>query len=190
MRSRIPSVVVALVLQFATIVSSGRAAAQHPPMPPGMTHEEHLRQIEKDNELKRRGAAAMSFDQDATTHHFRLTRSGGRIEVSVNDPSDAATLKQVREHLKTIAAAFAQGTFDKPFATHGEIPPGVPTLQRRNNAVDYRYEDLPAGGAVAIASRDRRAVAAVHAFLRYQIREHGTGDALTIARSSSRNLRP
>ena len=36
--------------------------AQHSAMPPGMSHEEHLAQIQKEAELKKRGAAVMGFD--------------------------------------------------------------------------------------------------------------------------------
>jgi len=37
---------------------------QHPAMPAGMSHQEHLRQLQKDAELKKRGALSMGFDQD------------------------------------------------------------------------------------------------------------------------------
>jgi hypothetical protein len=57
-------------------------------MPAGMTHEAHLAQMKKDAELKARGALAMGFDQDQTTHHFLLTADGGIIEVGVSEPSD------------------------------------------------------------------------------------------------------
>src|SRR5713226_10788970 len=92
------AIAVALLVTCATV----NAAAQHPAMPPGMTHEEHLAQMQKDAELKKRGTAVMGFDQDRTTHHFRLTPAGGAIDVTVNDPADAASLAQVRAHLKEI----------------------------------------------------------------------------------------
>ena len=41
-------------------------ALQHPSMPAGMSHEEHQKQMQKDADLKRRGEAAMGFDQDKT----------------------------------------------------------------------------------------------------------------------------
>ena len=44
--------------------------------------------------------------------------------------------------------------------------------------ITYRYEDLAGGGAVRIETKDARALDAVHAFLRYQITEHGTGDPM------------
>jgi hypothetical protein len=60
-------------------------APQHSTMPEGMPHQEHSAAMERDAALKRRGADAMGFDQDATIHRFRLTASGGTIEVTVRD---------------------------------------------------------------------------------------------------------
>ena len=154
-------------------------AAQHPQMPAGMSHEEHLKQMQKDEALKKRGAAAMGFDQDATTHHFRIAANGGSIEVTVRKADDSQTLAAVRSHLRTIASQFAAGEFDKPLQTHGEVPPGVEQMRQSKDRITYRYEDLPQGGAVRIATSDARALDAVRAFLRYQIAEHHTGDPVT-----------
>lgn len=154
-------------------------------MAPGMTHEEHLAQMQKDAELKKRGAAAMGFDQDKTVHHFRLTADGGSIEVTTKDPSDAESRDRVRAHLKEIAAEFSQGRFEKPFATHGEQPPGAGTMQQRRDRIGYQYDETAEGGRVRISTRDRKARSAVQTFLRYQIREHATGDPLTISLPSS-----
>lgn len=44
---------------------------------------------------KARADSAMGFDQSKTTHHFLLTKDGGAIEVSANDPSDSASRDQV-----------------------------------------------------------------------------------------------
>ena len=156
--------------------------AQHPDMPPGMTHEQHLAQMQKDADMKQRGMAAMGFDQDKTSHHFLLAANGGSIEVGVKDPSDAESRRQVRAHLKDIAAEFAGGNFDKPFATHAEVVPGVRTMQERRASIAYAYEDTPEGGRVRISTSDGEARDAVHAFLRYQIREHATGDPQEVKR--------
>jgi hypothetical protein len=158
------------------------AIAQHAAMPPGMTHEEHQAQMQKDAELKKRGAVAMGFDQNTTTHHFRLDDRGGAIEVTANDAGDRATADQVRSHLKEIAAEFARGDFSKPFATHAETPPGVATLQQRRDALAFSFESLPSGGRVRITTSDAAVKLAVHEFLRYQIREHATGDSLEVAK--------
>src|SRR5438552_18541185 len=99
-------------------------------MPPGMTHDEHLRQMQKEAEMKKRGNVAMGFDQDQTTHHFLLSATGGAIQVETNDPADQTSRDLIRTHLKEIASEFGKGVFDKPFATHAEVPPGVATMQR------------------------------------------------------------
>ncbi len=153
--------------------------AQHPQMPPGMTHDEHLASMKKDEDLKRWGEVAMGFDQAKTTHHFLLTADGGVIDVGVNEAPDAANRDAIRTHLKEIASEFARGDFARPFATHGEVPPGVKTMQQRLKVIAFRYEDTAAGGRVVLRTADRKAKAAVQAFLRYQIREHATGDPLS-----------
>jgi hypothetical protein len=154
------------------------AAPQHPAMPAGMSHAEHLARMEKDAALKRRGASAMGFDQDKATHHFRLDRTGGAIEVVANDLTDEALQQQVRAHLESIAKEFAAGDFGKPLATHAELPPGARTMTQQRRALAFVYEELPGGGQVRITASNAKAIDAVHRFLRYQIREHKTGDAV------------
>jgi hypothetical protein len=172
------------------IVASGLLAAftapamfaQHPEMPPGMTHEEHLAQMQREGELRTRGTAAMGFDQDTTTHHFKLYDTGGAIEVIARDVADEATVSQVRRHLREIAGQFAVGDFGKPFATHGEMPPGVLIMRRRKDALTFSYEETATGGRVRITTSDAEAMSAIHDFLLYQIREHATGDPVTVVK--------
>jgi hypothetical protein len=171
---------------FIAVVSvsalSGLSAQAQHQMPAGMTHEAHLKQMEKDAALKNNGDAAMGFDQDAAVHHFHLTLDGGWIEVDVKHPSDEATLSAIRGHLKGIAASFSAGDFRKPFMTHSETPPGAARLAERKSAVTYAYGDVADGGRVEIRATQADDIAAVHAFLRYQITEHHTGDALTVGK--------
>jgi hypothetical protein len=126
------------------------------------------------------GAKAMGFDQTRTFHHFRLLPNGGTIEVHANDPADRDTSRQIAMHLQHIATMFGDGDFNAPFVTHGEEPPGVSTLKRLKDRVRYRFIESPVGGRVRIETDDADALAAVHAFLRYQIREHRTGDPTEI----------
>jgi hypothetical protein len=161
-----------MLINYAVFTALLAAAPQHPQMPPGMTHEEHMKQMEKDAALKKRGAAAMGFDQDATQHAFTTTPDGGSIAVDVKDAGDVATRDQIRAHLKEIADAFAKGDFSKPFGTHAEVPPGVPVMTEKKGAISYAYADTPNGGIVRIRTKDARALEAVHAFLEYQTREH------------------
>jgi hypothetical protein len=60
------------------------------------------------------------------------------------------------------------------------MPPGVSELQKRKSAVTFLYEDTREGGRVLITTSDSKTRNALHEFLRYQIREHATGDPLTV----------
>jgi hypothetical protein len=171
-----PCLAVAAFFAFATA-----AFAQHD-MPAGMTHEQHQAQMKKEAEMKQRGNAAMGFDQDKTTHHFPLRPDGGAVQVTTNDTADTASRDAIRAHLKEISEQFAKGDFSAPFATHNETIPGVATMQKLKPKLTYGYEELPQGAAVTIRSADKKAIAAVHDFLRYQIKEHATGDPMEVPR--------
>ena len=43
-----------------------------------------------------RGDHAMGFSHDKTTHHFRISKDGGSIDVSVNDGKDRAGRDAIR----------------------------------------------------------------------------------------------
>jgi hypothetical protein len=163
-------------LSFVSVV----AAQQHPAMPAGMTHEEHMAQMKKDAKMKQHGRMAMGFDQDKATHHFALTATGGAISVSANDAADQVTRDQIRSHLQEIAQAFGQGDFQKPLMTHSETPPGVSTMQRLKATITYRFEATERGGVVWIVTSNADARNAIHDFLRYQIKEHSTGDPVSV----------
>lgn len=127
-----------------------------------------------------RGNAAMGFDQTKTTHHFLLKKHGGIIQVTANDPADAANREMIQGHLTHIATAFSKGDFDIPMLVHDQVPAGVPEMRRLKDKIHYRYEPLEAGGRVVIETNDPKALAAVHKFLRFQIQDHGTGDSLKV----------
>jgi hypothetical protein len=126
-----------------------------------------------------RANQGMGFDQEKTTHHFLLEQTGGVIEVTAKEPTDAASVDQIRMHLRHIASAFASGDFSLPMFIHDTDPPGVATMKERRTQITFRYEDVTAGGKVVVVTADSGARAALHDFLRYQIREHKTGDPLT-----------
>jgi hypothetical protein len=50
-------------------------------------------------------------------------------------------------------------------------------MQKLANKIAYTYEELPAGARVRITTGDSQALAAVHRFFDYQVKEHRTGDA-------------
>jgi hypothetical protein len=155
-------------------------AQKQPDMPAGMTHEQHMAQMKKEAEMKQHGQMAMGFDQDKATHHFTLTTNGGVIAITANDAADQATRDQIRKHLQEIAQSFARGDFEKPLMTHSEMPPGVTTMQRLKAAITYRFEATEDGGVVRITTSNADAREAIHDFLRYQIKEHATGDPISL----------
>ena len=168
------------VVAFFGLFSPLLAHAQHTAMPAGMTHEQHMAQMKKDAEMKQHGNLAMGFDQDKTIHHFNLTADGGSIAVEANDAADGASRDQIRAHLREIAVAFRQGNFEKPFVTHSEVPPGVPAMQRLKTEIAYTFAETDRGGSVRIATANAEARAALHEFLSYQIKEHATGDPVSL----------
>lgn len=131
-----------------------------------------------DASLDERGARAMGFSQTATVHHFLLKPDGGVIQVEVRDAPDASNRELVRQHLTHVASAFAAGDFDTPALVHARVPPGTDAMRRLKSEITYTYEETEAGARVRIKTKNAEALAAVHAFLRFQIEDHRTGDPL------------
>jgi len=128
-----------------------------------------------------RGAQVMGFDQARTTHHFSLYKDGGAIEVTANDPADTASTNAIRSHLQHIAVMFADGDFNAPMLVHDSTNvSGTKAMAKLKDRLRYSYGDVPAGGRISIATADRGAMDGVHEFLKFQIKEHKTGDPLDV----------
>lgn len=127
-----------------------------------------------------RADRAMGFSQQKTTHHFRLLSDGGAIEVEAKDKEDGASREQIRKHLARVAKMFAEGDFATPEEVHAEVPPGVETLRRLRGEIRYEYAETERGGRIRISTRNAEALATVHAYLRFQIEDHATGDSLEV----------
>ncbi len=133
-----------------------------------------------DHDVKQHGAEAMGFDQDKTTHHFVLTNDGGYVQVTANDANHEASIAQIRAHLRQQQDKFAAGDFGAPEHTHSQVPPGVPAMQQLKKQIKYSFESIDRGARLHIASRNHKAIAAIHEFLRFQISDHHTGDSPNI----------
>ena len=141
----------------------------------GLAAQDHHTSMDK------RGAAVMGFDQHHTTHQFSLFTDGGAIEVRVKDPADAANRDAIRSHLPHIARMFGDGNFEAPMLVHDSTNvPGTRVLAAYKADIRYRYSETADGGRVDIMTSSPEALAAVHEFLRYQIADHKTGDAVTV----------
>lgn len=121
---------------------------------------------------------ATGVAHEGTVHHFLLADDGGSIHLEVTDASQVEARNRIREHLQTVARSFAAGDFALPMLIHDQVPPGVDVMKKRKRAIQYAYALSEKGGVVRISTRDSRALEAVHEFLRFQIRDHGTNDPI------------
>ena len=137
----------------------------------------------QDEKMNERGDHVMGFDHTKTTHHFRLLADGGSIEVGANSPQDTEAREQIRMHLGHIAKMFAAGNFKAPMLIHDQVPPGVPTMQRLKSDIQYKFEETEQGARIRISTISPEALQAVYDFLRFQIKEHKTGDTLEVGAS-------
>jgi len=134
------------------------------------------------DEVNKRGDKAMGFSHAKTMHHFRLKSDGGMIEVTANDAADTASRDQIRQHLKHIAKKFAAGDFSARMFIHAETPPGVPAMKWLKAEIEYVFEEKEGGGLVRISTGNADAIKAIHDFLRFQIKDHQTGDSLEVGK--------
>jgi hypothetical protein len=162
------------VVLVIVIVNAQQQEKKSPPTPP-MTGMDM--QGQKMNE---RGDHAMGFDHTKTTHHFRLLSDGGAIEVAANSPQDTESRDQIRMHLGHIAKMFAAGNFKAPMLIHDQVPPGVPLMQQLKNDIQYKFEETEQGARIRISTSSPEALRAIYDFLRFQIKEHKTGDSLDV----------
>ena len=130
--------------------------------------------------IMKNGEKEMGFSQAATTHHFIIAKDGGSIRITANDANDAVNRDKIREHLKMIAQQFKNGIFTTPFAIHGQVPPGVPEMDKLKAEIIYGYAETESGAEVRIITANAEALKAIHEFLRFQITEHKTGDPSTV----------
>ena len=140
---------------------------------PGMTDMQNQK-------MNERGDRVMGFDHTKTTHHFRLFADGGSIEVGANSPQDEESRNQIRMHLGHIAKMFSDGNFNAPMLIHDQTPPGVPIMQKLKSDIQYKFEETKQGARIRISTNNAEALHAIHDFLKFQIKEHKTGDSLDV----------
>lgn len=173
--------VIRLVAVFAFLIAGVTLADAQT-----QSHEGHQRQSDQKTDhnhdshpdgVNRRGDEVMGFSHAKTTHHFLLKTDGGAIQVEANNANDAASRDQIRQHLKHIAKKFSEGDFAAPMFIHAQTPPGVPAMQSLKAEIKYEFEELERGGRIRISTNNPEAVKALHEFLRFQIKDHQTGDS-------------
>jgi hypothetical protein len=132
------------------------------------------------HDVEQRGDHVMGFSHEKTTHHFRLYKDGGAIEVTSNDAKDTESREQIQMHLGHIAGMFAKGNFQAPMLVHDKTPPGVPVLERLKSEIGFVFSKTERGGTIRITTANPEALSALHEFLRFQIADHATHDTLEV----------
>jgi hypothetical protein len=68
---------------------------------------------------------------------------------------------------------------------HDTVPPGVEAMKRLKDQITYTAEKTAKGAQVRIATRSPQALAAIHEFLRFQIKDHRPVDSLEVETNPS-----
>ena len=58
-------------------------------------------------------------------------------------------------------------------------------MKRLMSEIKYQYEEIDRGAKVGISTTNAEAIKAVHEFLRFQIRDHKTGDPIEVVKGQS-----
>jgi len=138
-------------------------------------------QSQQMDEMNKRGDKHMGFDHMKTTHHFLLAKSGGSIQVVANDVKDTESRDQIRAHLRHIAMMFGDGNFNTPMLIHETTPPGSEVMSKLKTEIRYELKENEKGAEIVISTENQEALKAIHEFLRFQIKEHKTGDSLEVS---------
>src|SRR2546428_537956 len=147
-------------LLFLLVILVGVAnAQQNPPPDPDKRSED----------VVKRGEHVMGFSHIAPTHHFRLFKDGGEIAVTAKDPSDKASIEQLRSHLGHITKMFSSRNFKAPMVIHDRNPPGTATMTRLKDQTRSEFSEIERGAQVRVVRARPETRDAVQAFLLFQI---------------------
>lgn len=163
-----------LLVPILTIFVLAPAGAQ---MPEHAGHHAMHRDSVSDTSfaaLQRRGKAIMGVDQYTSVHLFDALPDGGRIELQ-RSVDDSAGTRTIRDHLRTIAAAFHAGDFNTPAMVHLREVPGTEVMAAKRAAITYTVHDLPRGGELLMKTSDPEALTAIHEFMAFQRGDHHAG---------------
>jgi hypothetical protein len=120
------------------------------------------------------GGTVMPFSLQATTHVFTKTPSGGTEQVVAKNAKDADQVRLTREHLASVAKAFAAGDYSSPEQIHGKDMPGLSALKRaKRSEIKVTYAAIESGGQITFMASDPSLVQALHEWFDAQLSDHG-----------------
>jgi len=124
-------------------------------------------------EVAARGAEAMPFDLDQTTHVFQQLPDGGLQTVTAKDMANTEQIALIQAHLQEEAVKFRHGDFGDPATIHGQDMPGLADLKAGAAKIDVAYTALPNGGQIRYATSDPTLIMALHHWFAAQVSDHG-----------------
>ena len=133
----------------------------------------HAADIERQQEVAKRGAQVMPFDLEQTTHLFQPLDDGGLQRVTVKDPKNQAQIALIRGHLKEGAERFHRGDFSDPAKIHGTDMPGLAELSKGAARINVRYAERSDGAEIRYSAKDPALVDAIHRWFLAQLHDHG-----------------
>ena len=130
-------------------------------------------------ELNLRFSKTLGTSVDKVAQHYYLVKNGGVIELTAKDPNDTATIKAIQKYLDTQKELFEKGKNESEAEVHGKVPDGSPILKKMRNDINFYSGKTDDGGVLRMFTVNEQARQAVYHFMKFEIGEHQTGDALT-----------
>jgi hypothetical protein len=75
---------------------------------------------------------------------------------------------------------FSEGNFEVPMLIHEKTPPGTETMKKLKTEISYTFQQTDRGAQIQISTSNAEALQAIHEFVKFQIKEHMTGDPLKV----------
>lgn len=110
-------------------------------------------------------AAEGSQPTSATTRRITLTKSGGVLRITMDDPDQDGA--EIASHLREVAAQYARGEF----TGRERADSSIALLQQLRRKITYTAHAIDGGAELIISSEDPKAVDAIHRFLQAQMRD-------------------
>jgi hypothetical protein len=130
-------------------------------------------------EVDSRFSRVLGTDVGKIAQHYYLVKNGGVIELTAKDPNDAATVKAIQKYLDAQKDLFEKGKNESEAEVHGKVPDGSPALKKLRNDITFYSGKTDDGGVLRMFTTNEQARQAVYEFIKFEIGEHQTGDALT-----------
>lgn len=117
--------------------------------------------------------SVMPFYMSKTLHIFKMTESGGVMQVVARDPSESDQVALIQKHLKHEAGTFQLGDYSDPARLHGADMPGLKELRTAASGIRISYTKLSAGAEITFETTDLHLLTAIHRWFGAQLSEHG-----------------